>query len=442
MGQVSVEDHMVHDIFGTHVNLASRVMALAKAGQIIVSGSVWENASGWLKDEEDGNVQSVYYGKIKLKGIGKPTDIYEFYHKKSGKLGIPSPLLKNKQKKRILRIGIFTLLVILSGILLFFLFNPSSNDISETIENQREILVLTDIDSYNEDIEYTVNVLSAFNKTNYVEDGEFILEPIDTSTILRLNEEYYQLLKTKFIVDFDIITETDLEREYAKKGLIVPSNMTEDTILKQNTFKRSQQYFVVMPHLYKHINDNYYYLVIVNFNSFYSYITYYIDSVPYIIEEYTRSLTNSPKKEFYFQGTIINISDNQVIIKIEKKAKRILPGIILKTGRYYAGRYQDINDSAVKRRFIDLEKVVKYFNNDIIEWNKHIDSTEVYFWSHSEYLEMQNSHVRFKSSGGLELDLYTELKVIEVYDSTALAKIHYQKYPWAKIKVGDQVRLK
>ena len=96
MGQVSVEDHIVHDVFGTHVNIAARVMSLAKANQILVSGAVWENAYGWLKDEQEIKIQSIYYGKIKLKGIAKQIDIYEFYDQRLGKKGIPAVLLKIK----------------------------------------------------------------------------------------------------------------------------------------------------------------------------------------------------------------------------------------------------------------------------------------------------------------------------------------------------------
>ncbi len=74
MGQVSVEDQIQPDIFGRHVNRAARVAGLADGGHIYLSRSVYENASGWLK-ESDLIWQT--HGNYKVKGIEEPIRIYE-----------------------------------------------------------------------------------------------------------------------------------------------------------------------------------------------------------------------------------------------------------------------------------------------------------------------------------------------------------------------------
>jgi hypothetical protein len=36
----------------------------------------------------------------------------------------------------------------------------------------------------------------------------------------------------------------------------------------------------------------------------------------------------------------------------------------------------------------------------------------------------------------------SEVRVVEVFDSTALAKVTYKKYPWMDLELGDEVELK
>jgi len=74
LGQVSVEDHVQPDIFGRHANLASRVANLADGGHIYLSRPVYENASGWLKEQD---LVWQDHGDYKVKGVGEPIRIYE-----------------------------------------------------------------------------------------------------------------------------------------------------------------------------------------------------------------------------------------------------------------------------------------------------------------------------------------------------------------------------
>ncbi|CAG1021724.1 partial putative protein, partial [Patescibacteria group bacterium] len=48
MGQVSIANSLQADVFGRHVNRASRIESLADGGQIYLSYSVFDSAKGWL----------------------------------------------------------------------------------------------------------------------------------------------------------------------------------------------------------------------------------------------------------------------------------------------------------------------------------------------------------------------------------------------------------
>ncbi len=113
MGQVTVENQLSLDIFGTHVNRASRIQSIADGGQIITSQSIWENTIGWLKNQENLGIGCLPLGKTKLKGISDPVELYSFYPKEISGKNKPR-LFQTKNRKRIF----FSSLLILSALIL------------------------------------------------------------------------------------------------------------------------------------------------------------------------------------------------------------------------------------------------------------------------------------------------------------------------------------
>ncbi len=111
MGQVAVESHIQADIFGRHVNRASRVESLAGAGQVFVSFPVFDSAKGWLQDIEYLGWES--HGEYFLKGIEKPAEIYEVFNKLTSKPKAP----KKGKKKRLIPSYIFIILFVIIGAL-------------------------------------------------------------------------------------------------------------------------------------------------------------------------------------------------------------------------------------------------------------------------------------------------------------------------------------
>jgi class 3 adenylate cyclase len=75
MGQVAVEENLQTDVFGRHVNRASRIEALAAGGQIYMSHAVFDSARGWLGAQN--RLGWTRHGSYFLKGIDEPVDIYE-----------------------------------------------------------------------------------------------------------------------------------------------------------------------------------------------------------------------------------------------------------------------------------------------------------------------------------------------------------------------------
>ncbi len=78
MGQVTLEDKMSLDVFGRHVNRASRVEGLAGGGHVYLTYSVFDSAKGWLAGR-GGEAAWVSHGRYKVKGIDEPLEIFEAY---------------------------------------------------------------------------------------------------------------------------------------------------------------------------------------------------------------------------------------------------------------------------------------------------------------------------------------------------------------------------
>lgn len=96
MGQVAVDDNIEVDVFGRHVNRASRIESLANGGQIYLGFSVFDSAKGWLKNQKHLIWQS--HGYYFVKGIKEPIEIYEVI---DSKIGQPKPPLHGRKKRSV-----------------------------------------------------------------------------------------------------------------------------------------------------------------------------------------------------------------------------------------------------------------------------------------------------------------------------------------------------
>lgn len=77
MGQVTVEEKVDVDVFGRHVNRASRIQGLAGGGQVLMSFTVFDSARGWLTGPANERFRWKSHGRYRLKGVPAPVEVFE-----------------------------------------------------------------------------------------------------------------------------------------------------------------------------------------------------------------------------------------------------------------------------------------------------------------------------------------------------------------------------
>jgi len=126
MGQVTMENEVSPDIFGRHVNRASRVEGLADGGQIYMTFPVFDSAKGFLAGKTDRKIDWASHGKYLLKGIHDPVEIFEVT---SGGRAVRRP--KSGVRKREISyfwLSVIALIFILSAAL--YILKPSLTSVT------------------------------------------------------------------------------------------------------------------------------------------------------------------------------------------------------------------------------------------------------------------------------------------------------------------------
>ncbi|MDA1104836.1 MAG: adenylate/guanylate cyclase domain-containing protein [Gemmatimonadetes bacterium] len=89
MGQVTVEERVDADVFGRHVNRASRVEGTANGGQVLMTYTVFDSARAWLSTPGNAELQWASHGRYRLKGVATPVEIFEVVDPEHGALKPP-----------------------------------------------------------------------------------------------------------------------------------------------------------------------------------------------------------------------------------------------------------------------------------------------------------------------------------------------------------------
>jgi class 3 adenylate cyclase len=124
MGQVTVEDKMNMDVFGRHVNRASRVEGLAGGGHVYLTYSVFDSAKGWMAGRS-GEAAWVSHGRYRVKGIDEALEIFEAYRPGGVKPQAPQGANKQSSWPRFLPAAALVLAGAL-GVLGFLAFKSTS----------------------------------------------------------------------------------------------------------------------------------------------------------------------------------------------------------------------------------------------------------------------------------------------------------------------------
>ncbi len=75
-GLVQIQNNLPYDVFGRHVNRASRVTTLAKGGQILISAALFAKVHGWMI-KNNHSMCCLFHGEHLLRGIDLPEKIYQ-----------------------------------------------------------------------------------------------------------------------------------------------------------------------------------------------------------------------------------------------------------------------------------------------------------------------------------------------------------------------------
>ncbi len=89
MGQVTVEDNVDADVFGRHVNRASRVEGMAAGGQVLMTYTVFDSARAWLSTPRNEHFEWASHGRYKLKGVSAPVEIFEVADPERNEISAP-----------------------------------------------------------------------------------------------------------------------------------------------------------------------------------------------------------------------------------------------------------------------------------------------------------------------------------------------------------------
>ena len=420
VGQVTVENTLALDIFGRHVNRTARIEAIANGGQILTSQSIWENAVGWLKDNNEENIGWISYGKTKLKGIEERVELFGFYSKEIGSPPAPKIFRKQKQNRILL---ILTAILVLAG-----LSAPMLKRISQENDNRQTASMPIGRKSYYIQFDFT-----EFAKPS---NNNFSKYAPDT---LALQENFTQQAIAVLYPD-SIITEADLIELYIKKGIPYTRHDVQDFEYFQDSLHLSGQIFFkvgVPPASIFNLKER------DPLDSILLETDYVIgnsasQSINGSSQEYLskRNISNDFRKELQnismsaevasWQGYVLDYKDSTVLFRLEKSPK-IRKGASIKINRQYRGK------KGWNNLLENIQEEIDFYENKprySEELNKAIKLFSV--WKMNTLNENSTTALEITGKGN----------IIEVYDSTGIAIFKRNGIvPWDIPRKGDLIWL-
>lgn len=421
IGQVALENNFAPDIFGRHVNRASRIQSIANGGQILTSQSIWENAVGWIQSHEETNINWISYGKVKLKGIKEGVNIYCFYSAETGKPASPTIIKKKRQKSRAIFIA-GLILILVASFISFKKIKQMKQD--ALIGSQLQL-----IKSYYVQFDFSnIKNQSIVNQNN---------STVDTSS---LQENLLSQLITVFSPD-SVVTEFDLVRQFSKSGKFYvrhENTSSADSDYFRDTLIFSGAIFITaikfhptnIDSIQLHIRMDMY--PKPNHSSAAERMEWFSISkieTPFrhLIQDMMMATSD---KIWTIQGYVLNSNDSIVYFRLTKEAS-LRVGASIKLMREY------IEMDGLHQRLEDLKNRIDFFKN--------IPKDSLLLKQYSaEYSEIETdiskSHSRGRWFTNTGIDMRG--KVVELYDSTGKATwTLIGKFPNDKPRQGDVIYL-
>lgn len=415
LGQVVVENTLALDIFGSHVNRAARIEALANGGQILTSQSIWENAFGWLKDSDEKNIEWLYYGKTKLKGIDKRVDIYGFYPKEIGKSASPNVFKKQKQKRRIFILSALLLLLVLS----FFSVKRINAIKHETLtsglnETGKSYYIQFDF--------------SNISKSGLISDN---LKSIIIDTISLKENLTAQVIA--LLYPDSVITESDLIELYAKKGGFFTRRDLYDHGYWDSLHLSNRVFIKFKVDSIQRIDSVCLeiYSNILSQTGAISSLSDEVLSVKNIVTDFRNMLQEDlmNSKLAAATGTVLNYKDSILFFQVGDGAK-LRTGMSLKITRNYPGK------KGLDLWLSDIQEEIDFYKSKPQDSEKLKNAINKY----SE-VKMIPTFINIKRAV-FGAKITGTGRVIELYDSTAKASfINKGGVPWDVPRKGDMISL-
>ncbi len=410
LGQVAVEDNLSLDIFGRQVNRAARVMSIAEGGQVLTTQSIWENASGWLKDNKNDIIYSRAFGKAVLKGIKEKVEIFEFYKKAIGSKGYPKTL-KRREILRMSSIVLSTLLILLLIILAVMEFNPF-HVLRENVinDNHRKGKCYLQVD-------FTDSLKVMSDSMRGALKGEVLSGVI------------------KMYSPDTVVVEEQVEREFYKMGRKYVRHELWDFWFYYDTLGCRHAITLNISPILAHDNTSYKFDGVMNWYGIKDSITGYgavagcwgTSKLPYLVGQFINCLANGLQKEKINPpftpngGEVLYIKNDKLVIKLSKYTP------------IQVGQELDVfKDSG------DTTTIIKMFESMVSYFHEHGKYRESLREINNNYDKSKKEYITRWIPIGIRVGT---ARVSEIYDSTAIATItsnHNNAYPWLKIDVGNK----
>lgn len=406
IGQVVVENKLAKDIFGSHVNRAARIESIATTGQILTSQSIWENAVGWLRDNNDEGIGWITYGKTKLKGLEGKVDIFGFYPKEIGPSPVPKIFRKQRKNQTLLRL---TGLLLLAALVFFLAKHINQKDTRKEIDKN-----------------------TTQRKSFYVQFDFSKIPNLDTSSI---KDVLLSLIINTLYPD-SVLTESDLIKSFSKQGKLYSKreiNSPIEEMYFSDTLNFSGALFIKAT-AFDNKNS------LITFNTGLSYWTtkfrssnhYILSSRTENIKSYFGSWIQDRFLEFRLrdkQGIITESNDSIIFFQFDKEAK-LSPGAAIRIRRSYSGKEGLslwLTEHEIKMEYLkDKPQFAEELKNEKLKFeNQRVEVVD--------FLSKGNSYLFWSGLSG---------KILELYDSVGKATwTNKSIFPFVKPQKGDLVFL-
>ena len=424
LGQVSLENAIQPDIFGGQVNKASRIMSIAKGGQILTTREVRDNAVGWLKET---NIKTKNYGKTKLKGIKESITIFETYTKEIKSKGVPYVI--KKKRTIIAAVGILLL-----GVLGLF-WSIAQDYYSRP---QKVLFYITNaqkIFQYGNEF---------FKNSGYAERE--LLEIPDKKISEEIYSTTYSKLVTKFYyenIEFssfnnsggESVDEIELLNEFFSEPLPFHWTFNSEDQLNQDSrqlLKAIGVDKIYVAHIF-HTNPSNDYFVLLDQITNESFMhshwgLWKKDMISSFLFSSIERRFEMVKEAEYVHPHVVSIYENTIFLEMGKNS-RLAKGMM-----FYLTRTYFLGDSVQHQRYL----------KETMKGIRYLKENPEFELGNLSILEEQYKKYQFfddSSRTAVWKDCGIDVKIEEIIGTKAVCKIINKKFPWYSPAINDVARM-